>query len=103
MASEFTRDACPCGQFPPMIMLTNREDDAIVFATMTMVRLRCRLCGRKKDGRLVPGDATLGEHLASEGYGGRPRFSMEAAKRGDLSQPTAPFSEREWQPARMTS
>ena len=95
MADRFTQDSCPCGQLPLSPMKTNHEDEAIVFDTVTMLKHRCRLCGRKFDVQMVPGDAMLGEHAASEGYDGQPALSITAAERGDYDRV---LTAGEWKP-----
>jgi hypothetical protein len=78
-------------------MRTDHEDEVIVYDVVTeKVGLRCRLCGRKFKGQLVPGDAMLGTHAASEGNDGRPRLSLSAAKHV-AATPTNEH-EGEWRP-----
>lgn len=94
MAYKYSKDECPCGNFPPVIVRTDHEDEAIVFDVVTgNVGLRCRLCGRKFTAQLIPGDAMLGGHMVSEGNDGRPRLSLSAAKYVQAAPPQS-----EWRP-----
>jgi hypothetical protein len=64
---------CPCLEIPPMFMVTDNEDELLVYDDVTDVTHRCRLCGAKKTIRHVPGDFSLsgnGER-ANKGYGNR--------------------------------
>ncbi|HEY9181000.1 MAG TPA: hypothetical protein VIO32_09795, partial [Candidatus Baltobacteraceae bacterium] len=54
-----TQGGCPCGELPSSIAVTTRDDDAITYDDVQIVRGRCRLCGNKFELQLVPNDYTV--------------------------------------------